>query len=520
MSRGALAALALALCAAAQQPLVRTILANGSTQSRYDLVILGDGYQAQEQARFDQDVTTFLAALYQKEPYTTFGAYVNVHSVFRASQDSGASHPDANPPIVRNTAYGARYNTGGTARCLYITNTSRALADAAMAPANEGRVLVLVNDSRYGGCAAQFSVSYNGSSMTEVQLHEMGHSLAGLADEYDYPNQTYSGPEPAQVNITTSSIGQKWSHWWGFDGISSFQGAGYYVQGLWRPRSNCLMRALGTGNCSVCKEQVSRSLNAVADVIESPQPASTSVTVNWPNAQQFSFTTFVPAGNNPLITWSVDGQPVAGQNGSAFALDSSALALGPHTVQATVLDRTPLVRSDPSGTMRDTHTWNVSVVDPNAAELSLIALAPATVWVTPGAEVDITTTVRNDGPNGAAGVVVEHFLSLDNVLHTSDWYLGGVTVPSLPAQTELQIQRRVRLPALMPSQTCYVIGVVDRANTSAGPSCSARAPAAIPCSSTATTCSTRATTRRSRSPPAARCCRRSSRAAPRRGPST
>ena len=80
---GAFAALTAA--AVAQQPTVTTVLSNGTTQSRYDMVILGDGYQATQQAQFDTDVTTFLTALFQKQPYQTFAAYYNVHTVFRAS---------------------------------------------------------------------------------------------------------------------------------------------------------------------------------------------------------------------------------------------------------------------------------------------------------------------------------------------------------------------------------------------------------------------------------------------------
>src|SRR5690606_40708180 len=133
--------------------------------------------------------------------YNTFAAYYNVHTVFRASQQSGADRPDETPPVFVNTAYNATYNYGGTDRCLYIQNTSLALADAALAPATEGRVLVMVNDSRYGGCASTFAVSYNGSSMTEVQAHELGHSLGQVADEYDYPNANYTGGEPSSVNV-------------------------------------------------------------------------------------------------------------------------------------------------------------------------------------------------------------------------------------------------------------------------------------------------------------------------------
>src|SRR5262245_45155663 len=164
---------AFATHAAAQAPTVLTVLNNGPTQKLYDLVILGDGYQAAEQPQFLTDVVAFLGGLFQKEPYRTFGAYYNVHTVFRASAGSGADQPDIAPPIYRNTAYDATYDTGGVGRCLYIQNTSLALADAALAPATEGRVVVLVNDNRYGGCAGTFAVSYNGSLMVEVQAHEL-----------------------------------------------------------------------------------------------------------------------------------------------------------------------------------------------------------------------------------------------------------------------------------------------------------------------------------------------------------
>ena len=150
------------LAASIHAQTVTTVISNGTTETRYDIVILGDGYQVTEQGQFNQDVTTFLTALFQKSPYNLFANYYNVHTVFRPSIDSGADHPDATPPIFVNTAYEATYNFGGTGRCLYIQNTSLGLADAALAPATEGRVMVMVNDNRYGGCAATFACSYNG----------------------------------------------------------------------------------------------------------------------------------------------------------------------------------------------------------------------------------------------------------------------------------------------------------------------------------------------------------------------
>lgn len=460
--------LPLALLAAgafAQTPIVTTILSNGPTANRYDMVILAEGYTAAEQGRFNTDCQSFLTALFQRSPYQAFASYYNVHTVFRASLESGADHPDVTPPIFRNTVYNATYNTGGTARCLYIGNTSQALADAALAPANEGRVLVFVNDSRYGGCAGQFAVSYNGSQANEVQIHEIGHSLAALADEYDYPNATYTGGEPGQVNITASPTGQKWSHWHGFDGVSAFQGAGYYQFGLYRPKSNCLMRALGVQLCAVCKEQIARSVSSVVNVIENPQPATPAVTLNIGASQTFSFTSLVPSANGRAITWHLDGQLQGGQNGTSFVLDTTTMALGPHSLVATVQDLTALVRQDPSGTMRDSRTWTVTVSDPTATNLRPTQITPSLLFVQQGQEVDVTTVVSNDGPNPAGAFSVEHFLSADNVLSpATDIYLGGYDLSGMAASTTDTNLRRVRIPNATPTGTWYVLAAVDRAN--------------------------------------------------------
>lgn len=464
MSRALLAGCVFAAAAIAQQPVVQTIYSSGTTQSRYDIVILGDGYQIHEQTRFNQDVQTFLTALFQKQPYATFANYYNVHTVFRASVDSGADHPDVTPPIYKNTVYNATYNTGGTARCLYIQNTSQALADAALAPANEGRVLVMVNDSRYGGCASTFAVSYNGSSMAEVQIHEVGHSLGGLADEYDYPNQTYTGGEPSAANITTSPTGQKWQHWHGTESVSAFQGAGYYVYGLYRPKNNCLMRSLGIPLCPVCREQLSLRTNAVALTIDSFSPSNTNVTLLVPNQQVFSITHFVPPANNPLVTWEIDGVPVPGANGLSLVLDSTSLSLGNHTVSVQVEDRTVQVRNDPNNVMHETQTWQVTVSDPTVAQLRMPNFSCSQVWVQPGATVTFSGSVRNEGPSAAGPFTVEYFLTDTQPWSTQSIYLGADQVNGLSATQQLNLQHTVQLPWSLQPRVYFVYAVVDRLN--------------------------------------------------------
>ena len=137
-----IAALAL-LAASASAQTVRTVVQNGPSEDLYDMVILGDGYTAAEQGQFDQDVVDvidYFRNTPNKFPYGAYFDLYNVHTVFRASNQSGADKPPLN--IFVDTAYDASYWTGGTERCLYIGNGGQAMADAALAPDTDLYVVV------------------------------------------------------------------------------------------------------------------------------------------------------------------------------------------------------------------------------------------------------------------------------------------------------------------------------------------------------------------------------------------
>jgi hypothetical protein len=463
-ARVAFAALALVCSLSAQVPVVSTILNNGPTSNRYDLVLLGDGYTAAEQTRFDQDCQTYLAALLVHQPYQTYAAWLNVHTVFRPSLMSGANHPDLIPPIVNNPVYGSAYNYAGVPTRVYINNLALALADAALAPANEGRFIVLVNDNRYGGATnGQFACGYNGSALSEVAIHEMGHLLGLLADEYETPYGQYMGPEPVERNATTLSSGNKWSHWWGYNGCGSVQGCRYYLTGLYRPCQDCLMRSLNQPYCPVCTEQIMLALGSVVSTVDQPYPSTINVSLGTNVQQLFSFNDLVP-GNSSQITWTLDNVTVPGATGSGYTLATGGMALGGHVLQVTVQDPTPFVRLDPAHVMRDTFTWNVAIVDPNASDLQLQSLLPATVTAAAGQTITVTTTVHNGGPGSSPSCQVDHFLSQDAVLDANDLWLGGYTLPALvPNGNDVNV-RQIELPHVLTAGNWHVLAVVDRTN--------------------------------------------------------
>ena len=71
------------------------IVDNGPNGSRFNIVLMGDGYQASQMAKFSQDAQRFVDALFAAAPFDSLRALINVHRVDVTSLDSGADDPAA-----------------------------------------------------------------------------------------------------------------------------------------------------------------------------------------------------------------------------------------------------------------------------------------------------------------------------------------------------------------------------------------------------------------------------------------
>lgn len=86
---------------------VETIVGNGPSTHRVDIVVMGDGYTASELAKYRSDVQAFVDALFAVEPFKEYRSYFNVHRVDVTSNQSGADIPEEN--VFRDTKLGALY---------------------------------------------------------------------------------------------------------------------------------------------------------------------------------------------------------------------------------------------------------------------------------------------------------------------------------------------------------------------------------------------------------------------------
>ena len=131
-------------------------LAYGAT---FDLAILGQGYT--DRVKFEADAQRAYQALVSYAPFSEFAGQFQWM------------------PIWNTTNLGCTYN-GRLLTC--STTAVRTALLASGIPFD--KAIVLVNNGTYGGSGGTYAVSYNGSLMPGVIVHEFGHSLAGLHDEY------------------------------------------------------------------------------------------------------------------------------------------------------------------------------------------------------------------------------------------------------------------------------------------------------------------------------------------------
>lgn len=265
------------------------VLINGSTTNKYDIVFVGDGFtsSAADQNSFNNAVTAAVNALKNKHPYRDNICSFNVWRVNVISAQSGIDHPKTG--VTKNTELNTSFgdDVSTPARVIFSSTPQLVTEAANYAPAADA-VYVLANDTEYGGAAGSIVYTSLNASMNEVIVHELGHFVGKLADEYTCyfcdgrTEPAYSGPEPQPVNITiqTNRTLIKWNSFInattpipttvdnpvGVVGI--WQGGGYSPSGVYRPQLACLMKTLNTELCAVCNHELSRILRPYCTVCE------------------------------------------------------------------------------------------------------------------------------------------------------------------------------------------------------------------------------------------------------------
>ncbi|MBE1502783.1 hypothetical protein H4696_009883 [Amycolatopsis lexingtonensis] len=432
---------------------VTDVQVTGPVSQRFNLVVLGDGYTAAEQPKFFADVQRHVSTLWSLEPFKSYRSYFNVFAVSIASPESGVDcdpsldAPKKNTPL--DMGFWGGCNAQSVQRLLTVDDAAaQRYADLVpgTTPANR-QILALGNSSTYGGAGGSYATASGGNALSAlISPHELGHSLGGLDDEYDYyaravPGGAYEGGEPSSIHhtlLTEKEMRDQHAKWWRWLGepseaggsIGRFEGGLYTQTGVWRPSAHSMMKTLGYAFDQVGRERMTQRISAKVPLVSGGTPAGTigADRVVW-------LRTMHPVSHRLDVRWTLDGRPLRGSE--ALDLRQAHVKPGKHTLTATVTDPTPFVR-DPAVRPSATRTWTVdtSVVTPPASGPSVVASTPTAqpvgghdvVYVETGEPTGSIPPVRWSLDGKPAGSGADFALAETRGAHTLTATTGGTTL--------------------------------------------------------------------------------------------
>ena len=278
----------LALCAllflaspAAAQSLTSS-LKDSDYARAWDMVFVSEGYRSDQEQLFLSDARRMARMLRQgstakpiRDAYT-----INLHFLFVPSPAHVSWRPGGSPG---ETALRSFVDRDG------VLVTDDALADTLAithAPDVDSIVVVAkldppdaIDPATLGGLAqvvshpdhvrANADMPYDGgrvrqpSGDPEAFIHELGHALFGLGDEYgEYPERIPPDSEwevALTPNLSVDPSGARWAH----VTDSVFEGGGYYERGVYRAERSCRMReSRSRPFCAVCQAAIAAAPGA------------------------------------------------------------------------------------------------------------------------------------------------------------------------------------------------------------------------------------------------------------------
>lgn len=278
------------------------ILNSGPAGTKRNIAVLGDGFALADQNNYNQQVKELLLdGVFGNDYFYEDAQAFNIYRVNLISNQSGVSQrvydekgtpTDASDDTIvsttmRDTALRYIYS-GSWAHCWLegSANTNTLIQNALNTWVPDyDLVLIILNESRGGGCGGGGRQVVTLGSSWAVMAHEFGHGTGGLADEYCKDKPPYSGGEPGSVNLTKNTNrntlkwgkfvkpttpvptgikpsnstactnhnqGTKPAGWSSSQDVGLFEGGGTRNKGIYRPVENCRMKGNSPPFCPVC----------------------------------------------------------------------------------------------------------------------------------------------------------------------------------------------------------------------------------------------------------------------------
>jgi hypothetical protein len=292
---------------------------------------------------------------------------------------------------------------------------------AGLGEAGQDRQTVVIANDGAGVATGGGGVASLPKGALGLVNHEVGHSLGGLHDEYDYePGQDPDKqPPPARdaivatraappnlmhgsdrADVESQLIWQEWidaeDRWWNGSKVGMFEGGDRKPFHVWRPQVSCMMRD-NSGFCVVCMEHMVKVIYRRVRPIDRADPEPGDLVLSKAEKEEtiLKVWTLQPRTHDLEVVWRVlsyglqrpgatssgtgrgtavkdqrpgeqwrraqSGVDPTGKMVQAAQLRAKDLELGWHRVRCTVKDPTRWVLRDDAGLLTQELEWWVEV---------------------------------------------------------------------------------------------------------------------------------------------------------------
>ncbi|PCJ41868.1 MAG: hypothetical protein COA99_08680 [Moraxellaceae bacterium] len=365
---------------------------SGDSANRYDVVIVGEGFtEGEDLDSFRTIVDNMISKGFQRAPFDEYGKYFRVHRIDVVSAERGT---DAGPEEdTVDTAFDS-YAVGS--KVTFDWSSVRKIISGSGVSLDQQDLIIVI----YNGIGQSYALPGEGVVVINlwgptdwVFVHEIGHVVGGLSDEYineDVMNcdtVIWGDDFDAGPNVTrkTELSEIPWNHWidpdnWinqsitisetdedneGLPGL--YKGAYYCPEPFYRATYNSTMNSSAQPFYPVNEEQMVLGFYNYVEGIDDASPSSRNIDMVNGESLSFSVTSLEVVRDGLTerlpVEWFVNGEFVTADFGYIF--DSILYSESCHVVEAVVTDLVnnvdTKVRLDPSDLLKTSRTWYLSV---------------------------------------------------------------------------------------------------------------------------------------------------------------